>query len=199
MSSKIILIIVALVGVFTFCNSQEVSKGKFYKVKINTNKGNFVVTLRHDVAPKTVKNFVKLVKKGFYDGLIFHRIIEGFVVQGGDPEGTGKGGPGYTLPPEINTDKLPHKKGVLSMARKPDKVNPERRSSGSQFYICLGRLTQLDEKYTTFGKVSKGMEVVEKIGKVETNSGNKPVKDVVMKDLKIIQSPKKEIKADKKE
>lgn len=109
-----------------------------------------------DVAPKTVENFVALSGKGFYNGLTFHRVEPGFVVQGGDPAGNGSGGPGYTIPAEFN--ERPHLRGSLAMARAQD---PD--SAGSQFYICLGPQPMLDRKYTVFGIVTKGMEVVDGI------------------------------------
>lgn len=116
---------------------------------------------RGDKTPKTVANFVKLAKDGFYSGLIFHRREEGFVIQGGDPSGDGTGGPGYTVEAEI-TD-LKHTKGALAMARLPDYINPTKASSGSQFYITLDATPFLDGDYTVFGYVVSGMDVAEKI------------------------------------
>jgi cyclophilin family peptidyl-prolyl cis-trans isomerase len=107
-----------------------------------------------------VTNFLQLAKGGFYDGLTFHRVEPGFVVQGGDPMGNGTGGPGYTIPAEIG---LPHIKGALAWARTGDEVNSERRSSGSQFYITLETTPFLDGNYTVFGQTIEGMEVVGKI------------------------------------
>jgi peptidyl-prolyl cis-trans isomerase B (cyclophilin B) len=115
-------------------------------------------------APKTAENFVKLAASGFYDCLTFHRVAKDFVIQGGDPSGNGTGGPGYTVPAEIS---LKHEKGSVAMARTGDQVNPERASSGSQFYIALNALPMLDGAYTVFGQVVEGMDIVEKIGKVE--------------------------------
>jgi cyclophilin family peptidyl-prolyl cis-trans isomerase len=111
-------------------------------------------------APQTVNNFVYLARAGFYDGLSFHRVVPGFVIQGGDPLGKGNGGPGYTVPAEIG---LPHTKGALAMARLSDQVNPERASSGSQFYITLDKTPHLDGGYTVFGQVVDGTSVVESI------------------------------------
>jgi peptidyl-prolyl cis-trans isomerase B (cyclophilin B) len=129
---------------------------------IETDRGNIVVELYPEVAPKTVANFEKLSKDGFYNGLKFHRVEPGFVVQGGDPQGNGTGGPGYDVPAEISpTEK--HLRGTLAMARKGDSVNPERKSSGSQFYICLAPAPFLDGQYTSFGAVVAGMDVVDKI------------------------------------
>ncbi len=129
---------------------------------ITTPRGEITLELYADEAPKTVSNFVYLVKEGFYNGLTFHRVEPGFVVQGGDPEGTGAGGPGYTVPAEI-VPTLKHVKGAVAMARLPDQVNPERNSSGSQYYITLDEQSFLDGQYTIFGKVINGMSVIEKI------------------------------------
>ena len=111
-------------------------------------------------APLSVTNFKYLADGGFYNGLTFHRVVPDFVVQGGDPAGTGAGGPGYTIPAEI---KRPHLKGALAWARLGDDVNPEKASSGSQFYITLAATPFLDGNYTVFGQTIKGMDVVEKI------------------------------------
>ncbi|MGH7905573.1 MAG: peptidylprolyl isomerase [Candidatus Binataceae bacterium] len=129
---------------------------------LDTDRGVIVIELYSKVAPKTVANFEKLSRDGFYNNLTFHRVVPGFVVQGGDPKGNGTGGPGYTLPAEINPDEK-HLRGTVAMARTGDEVNPERRSSGSQFYICLEPQPELDGKYTIFGGVVKGMDVVDKI------------------------------------
>lgn len=129
---------------------------------VETERGTFVIELYPKVAPKTVENFETLARKGFYNGLTFHRVVPGFVVQGGDPDGTGMGGPGYDLPAEIDP-KEQHLRGAVAMARKGDQVNPQRRSSGSQFYICLEPQPGLDGQYTIFGGVVEGMDVVDKI------------------------------------
>jgi len=133
---------------------------KAYVAAITTSKGNITVSLDASAAPQTVNNFVFLANQGFYDGLTFHRVEPGFVIQGGDPLGKGNGGPGYTIPAEI---KLPHVEGAIAMARLPDQVNPKRESSGSQFYITLAATPFLDGAYTAFGKVTSGMDVVKKI------------------------------------
>jgi cyclophilin family peptidyl-prolyl cis-trans isomerase len=129
---------------------------------IQTEHGNIVIELYPKLAPQSVENFDKLVKKGFYDGLTFHRVEPGFVAQGGDPDGTGAGGPGYDIPGELSQSEK-HLRGTVATARKGDEVNPQRRSSGSQFYICLEPAPFLDTKYTIFGGVVSGMEVVDKI------------------------------------
>jgi len=138
----------------------QIDTDKTYVATISTAKGNIVVQLDASAAPLTVNNFVFLARQGFYDKLTFHRVEPGFVIQGGDPTGTGAGGPGYTVPAEI---KLPHVEGAIAMARQGDQVNPERASSGSQFYITLAPTPFLDEGYTAFGHVIEGMDVVQSI------------------------------------
>jgi len=120
------------------------------------NGGKIELEFFPEVAPKTVENFITLTNKGFYNGLTFHRVEPNFVVQGGDPAGNGTGGPGYTIPAEFNSK--PHVRGTLAMARANDP-----NSAGSQFYICLADARFLDNNYTVFGKVTKGMSVVDKI------------------------------------
>ena len=129
---------------------------------IKTAKGEIRMDLYAEAAPFTVSNFVYLANQGFYNGLTFHRVEPGFVVQGGDPSADGTGGPGYTVPAEISPD-LKHIKGAVAMARLPDQINPKRASSGSQFYIALDELSSLDGAYTVFGQVIQGMDVVERI------------------------------------
>ena len=131
---------------------------------LDTDRGVIVIEFYPAVAPKTVANFETLVKKGFYNGLIFHRVVPDFVVQGGDPDGTGMGGPGYTVPAEIDSSEH-HLRGTVATARLGDDVNPTRQSSGSQFYICLKPQPSLDAQYTIFGGVIKGMDVVDRIQK----------------------------------
>jgi cyclophilin family peptidyl-prolyl cis-trans isomerase len=138
----------------------QIDPTKAYTATISTEKGDIVVQLDADAAPQTVNNFVFLAREGFYDGLTFHRVEPGFVIQGGDPLGNGRGGPGYTVPAEIE---LPHVEGAIAMARKGDQVNPTRASSGSQFYITLAPTPFLDGAYTAFGRVTEGMGVVKSI------------------------------------
>lgn len=133
---------------------------KTYIATLKTAKGDIEVTLDAQAAPLTVNNFVFLARAGFFDGLTFHRVEPNFVIQGGDPLGTGEGGPGYMLPAEIG---LRHEEGSIAMARLPDQGNPRRMSSGSQFYITLAATSQLDGSYTVFGKVTSGMDVVKSI------------------------------------
>jgi cyclophilin family peptidyl-prolyl cis-trans isomerase len=160
------------------------------QVVIVTNLGEIELELFAGETPGHAANFVKLVNEGVYSGTTFHRVVNNFVIQGGDPnskdadpDNDGTGGPGYNIPAEI---KLPHKKGNLAAARLPDQMNPEKKSSGSQFYICLQDLPQLDKAgYTVFGKVVNGMETVEKIGRLKTDQMERPQRRVVMERVYI--------------
>lgn len=145
--------------------------------EVSTPHGVVTIQLFADKAPKTVANFVKLSREGFYNGLTFHRVIPGFVAQGGDPKGNGTGGPGYTIEAEIDPS-LKHITGAVATARLGDQVNPKRDSSGSQFYICLAPAPHLDGGYTIFGQVTAGMELVQKIRK-----GDKIISIVIKDDV----------------
>lgn len=158
--------------------------------KFETSKGNFEIELFEDKAPKTTENFIKLVEKRFYNGLIFHRVIDGFMIQGGCPKGDGTGGPGYTIPDEFHPDLRHSGEGILSMA------NAGPNTGGSQFFITLAKTAWLDGHHAVFGKVVKGMDVVKAIGKVETDPfRNRPYEDVVIKKITIL--PAAEAKSDK--
>ena len=137
-----------------------------------------------EIAPITVKNFVDLAAKGFYNGLIFHRVIPGFMIQGGDPQGTGMGGPGYTIKGEFSANgvrnDLKHTRGVLSMARAYD---PD--SAGSQFFIMHENSPHLDGQYAAFGKVIEGIEVVDKIASVKTDYNDRPYEDQVIEFMTV--------------
>ena len=137
-----------------------------------------------EIAPNTVNNFIDLVKKGFYDGLIFHRIIAGFMIQGGDPDGTGMGGPGYSIKGEFKingfTNELKHSKGVLSMARSQ---HPD--SAGSQFFIMHENAPHLDGQYSAFGKVIEGLDIVDKIATVDVDWSDRPRNPQVMKTVTV--------------
>jgi peptidyl-prolyl cis-trans isomerase B (cyclophilin B) len=159
---------------------------------IKTNEGGMVVQFWTDAAPNTIENFKKLARQGFYDGTTFHRIVKGFMIQGGDPNSKdpgkesayGQGGPGYKIKAEFNNHS--HDRGVISMARGPD---PD--SAGSQFFICLAPVRRLDGQYTTFGKLIKGDDVLDKIGDtpVERNAQgetSKPTKRIVIESVKIV-------------
>lgn len=151
-------------------------------ITIETNHGKIVFQTYNDDAPKTVENFITLAKKGFYDNLIFHRVIKGFMIQGGDPTGTGMGGPGYKFNDELNSNtpsyKEGYKKGVVAMA------NAGPNTNGSQFFIMLAD-TPLPNSYTIFGKVISGQEVVDEIGNVKTGADDKPVEPVVMEKVTV--------------
>ena len=138
----------------------SIDDSKQYIATIHTDKGQIVMELDALYAPQHVNNFVFLAKEGFFDGLTFHRYDPGFVIQGGDPLGVGTGGPGYRIPAEIG---LLHEKGAVAMARQGDARNPEKKSSGSQFYITLKATPFLDGDYSVFGKVVAGMDVVQQI------------------------------------
>lgn len=142
--------------------TSDVDPAKQYVAVIKTSKGEIRCELFAKDAPLSVTNFRYLANNRFYDGLTFHRVVPDFVVQGGDPTGTGAGGPGYTIPAEIGRK---HGVGGLAWARTGDEVNPERRSSGSQFYITLASTEFLDGAYTVFGKTIEGMDVVQKIAR----------------------------------
>ena len=159
---------------------------------IKTTEGDIVVQFWTDAAPNTVENFKKLARQGFYDGTIFHRIVKGFMIQGGDPNSKdpakensyGQGGPGYNIKAEFNDHS--HDGGVISMAHGPD---PD--SAGSQFFICLAPVHRLDHQYTTFGKLIKGQDVLEKIGdtpvtKNSMGEPSKPTKRVVIEKVEIV-------------
>src|SRR6266704_4061645 len=159
---------------------------------IKTSEGDMVVQFWNDAAPNTIENFKKLARSGFYDGTIFHRIVKGFMIQGGDPKSKdpakessyGQGGPGYKIKAEFNDHS--HERGVISMARGPD---PD--SAGSQFFICLAPAPRLDGNYTTFGKLIKGEDVLEKIGDTPVNKNSmgemsKPTKRVVIEKIDIV-------------
>ncbi len=156
---------------------------KKYDVEFDTSKGKIKLELYPDVAPLHCKNIIALSKAGFYDGLTFHRIIEGFVIQGGCPHGTGTGGPGYNVKAEFNP-RL-HEEGVLSMARAQDP-----NSAGSQFFLCLGRLPSLDRQYTVFGKTAdaESLAVVKKIGASETDRQDRPVETVTINKATVTET-----------
>jgi peptidyl-prolyl cis-trans isomerase B (cyclophilin B) len=156
----------------------KIDPKKTYTATIDTSEGKIVAQLFPDKAPQTVNSFVFLAKEHFYDGVPFHRIIKGFMIQGGDPTGTGTGGPGYNLKAEFNDTK--HVKGILSMARALD---PD--SAGSQFFIMHGTSPHLDNKYTVFGKVTEGLDVVDKIATTAVDGNDRPVKPITIKSVTI--------------
>ena len=209
--AAIFTLVLALIMV-GFTNSNDAQKTEM--VVLSTEFGDMTILL-YDETPLHKANFLKLVKEGFFDDLLFHRVIEGFMVQGGDPEsrgaaagtGLGKGGPGYTVPAEFNTQFI-HKKGALSAARQGDAMNPKKESSGSQFYVVQGKPTSgvkrksattalytaeqvatyaelggtpfLDDDYTVFGEVVEGLDVIDSIAAQPVDRMNRPLKDVKM-------------------
>jgi peptidylprolyl isomerase len=164
-----IIVLVVLLGVYNMGNGDS-NSGSGKKIVLETTEGKIVILLRSDM-PITAGNFEKLVKEGFYDGVIFHRVIEGFMIQGGDPKGTGTGGPGYNIKDEfIGTQK--NNRGTLSMA------NAGPNTGGSQFFINLVDNNSLDGKHPVFGEIVEGMDVVDKIAKVQTGGQDRPLKEV---------------------
>jgi cyclophilin family peptidyl-prolyl cis-trans isomerase len=147
-----------------------------------TNKGTFTVELFEEQAPITTKNFIDLATKGFYNGVTFHRVIPGFMIQGGDPKGTGTGGPGYTIADEFHPELRHDAEGVLSMA------NAGANTGGSQFFITLAATPWLDNRHAVFGKVASGLDVVRAIGSTQTDARDRPLESVVMEEVSISQA-----------
>ena len=227
---KKIFNILLILSITLFSNNCLAQKNKKQtKVLISTEMGDIKIALYNET-PKHRDNFIKLVKEGYYDSLLFHRVIENFMIQGGDPDSKGakpkialgNGGPGYTIPAEFNSN-LIHKKGALAAARQPDQVNPNKESNGSQFYIVQGKTfsktdldayvksknmrreepfsyteeqekiyqeiggyAPLDMEYTVFGEVIEGLDVIDKIAKVEKDRRDRPKDDVKM-TMKIVK------------
>ena len=209
MKKTIVLLLAALLLLSLACATEEVSRAdkateallaaqqkNETKEETNVDKTHPIATitmqdggvieleLYPEVAPESVKNFISLANSGFYDGLIFHRVISGFMIQGGDPDGRGTGGPGYSIKGEfaINGVKndISHVRGVLSMAR----AQPYD-SAGSQFFICHADSTFLDGQYAAFGRVTSGMDVVDRIAATTTDSKDKPYKDQIMETVRV--------------
>lgn len=148
-------------------------------VRFETNLGDFRAELFEARAPRTTSNFATLVDDGFYDGLVFHRVIEGFMIQGGCPEGTGRGGPGYKIEDEFHPELRHDAEGVLSMANSgPD-------TGGSQFFVTLAETPWLDDRHAVFGRVVEGLDVVKEIGQVATGAGDRPRDDVTMRRVSL--------------
>jgi len=146
----------------------------------NTNMGDFKVELFNDMAPITTGNFIKLVNRGFYNGLVFHRVIDGFMIQGGCPHGTGRGGPGYTINDEFHRDLKHNSPGILSMA------NAGPNTGGSQFFIIVAPAPWLDKHHAVFGKVTEGMDIVYTISKAKTDGDDRPLQKVVINKVTIV-------------
>ena len=150
------------------------------KIRFTTNKGVFEAQMFEEKAPNTTKNFIELTEKGFYDGIIFHRVIDGFMIQGGDPTGTGMGGPGYKIKDEFGEGLVHDDEGILSMA------NAGPNTGGSQFFITLAPTPWLNGHHAVFGKIVKGMDVVREIGSVATDFRDRPVDPVVMEKVEVV-------------
>ncbi|MGE7839156.1 peptidylprolyl isomerase [Lysinibacillus sp. NPDC093712] len=164
--------------------ASAVKENPIVTITMNDDK-KIVIELEPKVAPNTVANFVSLVKDGFYDGLIFHRVIPGFMVQGGDPAGNGSGGPEYSINGEFTNNgfenNLKHERGVISMAR----TNGNPNSAGSQFFIMTEEASHLDGDYAAFGKVIEGMDTVDEIVAVDRDATDKPLEDQIMKKVEV--------------
>lgn len=163
--------------------ANDVTENPIVTITMENDK-KIVIELEPKTAPNTVANFISLVEEGFYDGLIFHRVIPGFMVQGGDPDGTGMGGPDYSINGEFSSNDfentLVHERGVLSMARTQDP-----NSAGSQFFIMTEAATHLDGDYAAFGQVVEGMDVIDEIVAVERDASDKPLQDQKMKKVEV--------------
>src|SRR5690625_5112131 len=179
------------------CNQNAESENPVVTVTM-VDGSQIEMELYPDVAPNTVNNFISLIEDDFYDGLIFHRVIPGFMVQGGDPQGNGTGGPGYTIPGEFSlndfANDLTHERGVISMARSAD---PD--SAGSQFFIMVEGAPHLDGEYAAFGKVISGMDVVDQIVKVDRDTNDRPLVDQQIKTMSVQLNGYKTVEVEKVE
>ena len=189
---SVLLVSAMLALLFVSCGNESASSGAAFDVTHTVemkvkDKGTIKLDLYGNLAPKTVENFVSLAEDGFYDGLIFHRVDSGFVIQGGDPDGTGYGGSGKAIIGEFSVNgfdnPLSHDRGVISMARRSDSYD----SATSQFFICLSGdyKSALDGQYASFGRVTEGMDVVDAIAAVSVNGNDKPLSDVVIESVKV--------------
>ena len=189
---QILTLLIAGVMLFTSCGRAEentiiTETGETIMVQIEMENGGIIkLELYPEAAPITVENFLSLVKEGFYDGLIFHRVIAGFMIQGGDPEGTGMGGAPNKIKGEFSANGVPnpirHERGVISMAR--SRAND---SASSQFFICHANAPHLNGQYAAFGRVIEGIEVVDEIANVKTNFNDRPLRDVVIKKITVLE------------
>ena len=187
MKKMLILLLAALTVLTGGClaaggsNNNGGSKKVANRIAVfETNKGTFEIELFEDKTPITTKNFIDLAEKGFYDGVVFQRVIDGFMIQGGDPDGTGMGGPGYTIDDEFRSDLTFDGEGILAMAN-----TGMPHTGGSQFFVTLAKTPWLNGKHTIFGKVVKGMDVVRTIGHSEVDFQDRPLDTVTMKKVTI--------------
>lgn len=174
-----VAVLMLAVGCGQSGSAKEQAETKNRVAVFETSLGDFKVELFEDKAPQTTKNFIDLAEKGFYNELTFHRVIDGFMIQGGDPNGDGTGGPGYAIADEFHPKLKHNAAGILSMA------NAGLNTGGSQFFITLDKTPWLDGKHAVFGKVVEGLDVVKKIGKVDTDLAYKPLTPVVIKRISI--------------
>ena len=175
-----ITLLILIIGIYGATKMTGNITGSESKIKLETNYGDIIIQL-YDEMPITSGNFKKLVQQGFYDGVIFHRVIDGFMIQGGDPDGTGMGGPGYTIKDEFTNNNLDENdRGTIAMA------NAGPNTGGSQFFINLVDNNFLDRKHPVFGKVTEGMDVIDKIAKIQTDSQDKPLENIVIKKASLI-------------
>ena len=189
------LLALITMGLLISCGKKEASPevAEDTYVKMETSFGHIIIDLYEEETPLHAANFKNLAETGEFEGIYFHRIIPGFVVQGGDPNtrdntdrsDDGVGGIGERIPAEIGQ---PHLRGTLGAARQSDAMNPDRMSSGSQFYFCLSRLAQLDGAYTVFGKVVEGMDIVDKMATVERDRGDNPLEPIFIEKTSLISS-----------
>jgi peptidyl-prolyl cis-trans isomerase B (cyclophilin B) len=189
-----VLAVAVIVGINLMKESDTVVDGNQNPVvTIEMEDGGVIkLELYPDKAPNTVKNFIDLANSGYYDGVIFHRVINGFMVQGGDPDGTGMGGPGYNIKAEFanagfTQNDIAHQPGVISMARQGNPYNPASAydTAGSQFFIVHGDASFLDKDYTAFGRVTEGMDVVNAIAEVKTDANDRPLEEQRMKTVTV--------------
>lgn len=197
---NILVLAGAILVMVSACNGQKTKEKAVSEQKdtlekgmvvIETTLGNIVIQLNDSAAPKHSANFRKLAKEGFYDSTTFHRVIPGFMIQGGDPNSKsgdrsthGMGGPAYRVDAEIG---LTHDRGVIAAARQADQVNPQRMSNGSQFYITVADAKFLDGQYSVFGKVVQGMDVADKIVAVKRDTRDNPLEKVMIKSMRVIE------------
>lgn len=178
------ILIVSALLMLSACTVEQISEEGTMtqgdKVLLETNKGNMTVQLYEDKAPETTANFKKLVSEGFYDSVIFHRVIPEFMIQGGDPTGTGMGGPGYKIKDEFHPDLKHDKAGILSMA------NAGPNTGGSQFFITVAPTPWLDGKHAVFGEIIEGLDVAIAISEVDKDAGDRPLEDVVIQKATIV-------------
>ena len=208
MKTLIAVLLVVIIGLFAACGSSDSDNNKTTNGDITMTDlskyaetghpiaviemqdgGKILIELYDDIAPNTVKSFISLANKGFYDGLIFHRVIQGFMIQGGDPLGNGTGGPGYCIPGEFSNNDfnntISHTRGTISMGRRGSQLADYLYydTAGSQFFICDADSTFLDGNYAAFGRVVEGMDIVDRIAAIATDDSDKPLEEQIMKSV----------------